>query len=655
MKNTYTKSAETLYELWLQDKSSLIIRFLGKFGREFNYNTFKTRNDIEKVKENLSLLDVKNKRYEYFLKFYEKNLNEKVIKLKTAKKEKLDILEAEVFWRMILNSQFYLGYDFKNIENIDLEKELRSFLGEATNEDIYNLLKKVSDSTTNSYLKIVCKILALPNIVWKELLYRKNIDFQSFESFLRRLKSEQYEAIDIAHKQLFEDKIVPIIFSQDKKIRQFFKKVPSYDKIIDSYYNFSEKYSSKGAMSYDLFNLDFGYGRFPNGISDDTEVVEKDLSRFISIKNHVNDFVVNKRDGGYWYMYKKARSNYVYMPDKEIKLSTHICPGFWYTLMVHLLFWIISPLAFLATLTIVNFEETFSSLTTYGLASFTFIWSILAIIKYLVLKIQSKKLRTKYSQKTKERFIYTYKKILTTLKIIGVIAAVGGLSYAYIVINYLAIRELSDLILIYKAVMIIIVLNYLSIYVLLEKISIGYVSNFKNWPESLKISIALILAYSLFDFIEYSWGPIAIFIYSMIAFTSLFIYLVIKFEKYLDEDNKQYEEFGTIFMYGTNIFAAIIALIIIYSFLMTNMFLAIAILIILSSLLYTARASIVEKFLLISPNAKRLGENLNIDIKSKNFIVKYHSLLSNEYILSLGKVEQKRIISKISDLTKWIN
>lgn len=648
----YTQSATDLYQLWSKDKRSLLIKFLAKFGREFNYGTTEKRNSVKDIKSRIN--EIGNE--EINISFQNVYLTRKEDELKIAKKQKLDILEAEVFWRFFI-APTSNQYNFKNVEsNSNFARAELGILLYNVNTTLkrYEILTEIHDTTDNDYLKIVCKIIALPNVVWQELLYRKNIDFQSFESFLRRLKSDQIKAINIAHKEVFEKKVVPTIFSEDKVLRGLFKKIPTYEDIITEIYRFSQKYSSKGSMSYDLFNLDFGYGRYPNGLSDDTEVIERDLSRFISIKNHVNDFVVNKRDGIYWFMYQKARSNYVYKPNKEVELSTHICPGFWYTLMVHLLFWVISPLALIVGLTSVNIEYSFISIMIYGLASFTLTWSIIALLKYIFINgliplfkyignIDNDFEPPKISKEKIELFGSIAKNVIMTLAVISII-------FIMIAVDIIIVSVLSSFLLTYKAVIITIVLNYLAIYLVKTKyLDRSYVPNIKYWPESLKISLYLITAYSVADFIEYSWGAIAQFMYVSIALGIIIIYSLTLLIEFLEKSERSQKYLYKISNYFTYITLAISAGIMLYALTIINPFLVGSVSLIYLVMLYLLSTEINEALIFISPEVRKLERNLNVNAKSISM-----DFITNTYILSLSDEKQVSVTDKIDELYTWI-
>jgi len=199
---------------------------------------------------------------------------------------------------------------------------------------------KIKLDPDNIYTQTVLNIEWLPTKAWRKILWQENINFESYESCLRRLTAEQHLVIANNAKDFVEAKQVPRIFSWfDKAFRGI-----SYENLLKSNLDYDQRYTSKGTLSYNLLNLDFGFNAYPGRENDDSKIVEFSPLRFLSTKNHEDDFIVNQEDGRYWRLYKSARSNYVYRPEREVKLKTHICPGFWYTLFVHFLFWIASPI-----------------------------------------------------------------------------------------------------------------------------------------------------------------------------------------------------------------------------------------------------------------------------------------------------------------------
>ena len=143
-------------------------------------------------------------------------------------------------------------------------------------------------------------------------------------------------------------------------------------------------------MSYNLLGLDFGFNAYPKGANNDEKVIEISPLKFLSVKNHADDFVVNTETGGkYWWLYRTARSNYAWNSNREISLKTHICPGFWYTIFVHLLFWVISPLAFVSLMGMIT-QKSFHAIPWWTIGMFgipgfiTPLWLLVAMVKRIV-------------------------------------------------------------------------------------------------------------------------------------------------------------------------------------------------------------------------------------------------------------------------------
>lgn len=214
----------------------------------------------------------------------------------------------------------------------------------------------------NTFMTIIAMIESFSTNLWRKILWKCNIDFVSFESFLRRLEEKHVRAIAESY------------ISIEKDI--------DFDKPFDE----EKRYLSKSSWSYNLLGLDFGFNAYPKGEADDIKLVEVNPLRFLSEKDHSDDFVVQQEEGGkYWWLYKKARSNYVWCPNRDVQLKTHICPGFWYTMLVHFIFWFGSPAAclfFIAMLSSGNFHKAL--LAIIPVAAITPLWLLVAGMKALV-------------------------------------------------------------------------------------------------------------------------------------------------------------------------------------------------------------------------------------------------------------------------------
>ncbi len=243
----------------------------------------------------------------------------------------------------------------------------------------------------NQYLEIVAMIEALPVTIWRKLLWRENIDFANYESCLRRLTPKQKEAIQDNYQDLFNDlPVTPRVLKKSwrDRVKVFFN-VISTKKLLAETTEPEKRYLSKGAYAFSLLRLDFGFSLYPKGDNNDSKITNQKWSRFLSVKEHINDFVVNYEDGKYWWLYRTARSNYAFHPKRKVEMKSHVCPGFWATLVLHTMFWIVSPIALAITGTIIIQDGW----TFWGLLPFVFAlpmvsWGLVVMIRIVVKTIK---------------------------------------------------------------------------------------------------------------------------------------------------------------------------------------------------------------------------------------------------------------------------
>jgi len=226
-------------------------------------------------------------------------------------------------------------------------------------EEIFSLMKTETQLMSSPLIKVVAMIETLPASVWRQLLWKENIDFVSFEALLRRLDSKQTAAIVDNYAKLFghwdneenaHSPQIPPVFKKGlrNRLKVFFGRVTT-KKLLREKYDYVKRHQSKGAWAFNLLGLDFGFSLYPKGENNDVKITNQNFTRFLSIKEHINDFIVNQESGKYWWLYRTARSNFAFWPKKKIELKSHICPGFWATFLTHLIFWIVSPLGFVST------------------------------------------------------------------------------------------------------------------------------------------------------------------------------------------------------------------------------------------------------------------------------------------------------------------
>ncbi len=280
----------------------------------------------------------------------------------------------------------------------------------------------------NPLVIVVATIESLPNQLWRKLLWKLNIDFMSFESFLRRLQKSQFEGIVKAYKQLWEEKNIPDIFTK----RDIRRKKITLESLLNCNIESWLRYKSKASWLYNLLGLGFGFNAFPEGIDDDFSPKRVSPLQFLSVKKHSDDFVVDTEEGKYFKMYKTVRSNFVWRPNRTVKLKNHICPGFWYTLIMYTWFWVLSPV--LAGLSVFAWSDIITKTPWYlslGLSlggSLTPIWLLVAVIKLIW--------PNEFLERTQDWFFEhqeSFQGIGHAIKVIVVITifivAIGGVAY----------------------------------------------------------------------------------------------------------------------------------------------------------------------------------------------------------------------------------
>lgn len=293
------------------------------------------------------------------------------------------IVDALSFWKFI---ELFVRFDYEKSQQ------------EAWSERQDKLSQFIHDP--NPLIALVATLESIPTSVWRRILWKANIDFMSFESFLRRIHPEQIVQIRQCYEALYQKREVPQIFSRTERWR----KGITLDKIFSETYYYHERYVSKGAMSYNLADLDIGFNAYPKGVANDYMIYEVSPLRFLSKKNHADDFIVNQEFGKYWWFYRTARSNYVFRPDEEVELNTHICPGFWYTFIVHSIFWIFSPAFYLWT---INALATWKDYYDWWLifpilfGLLTPLWFLAALVKFTAILLTKGAVKQWYEKHSK--------------------------------------------------------------------------------------------------------------------------------------------------------------------------------------------------------------------------------------------------------------
>jgi hypothetical protein len=271
-----------------------------------------------------------------------------------------ETLERKIakFYEAIKNDPSSLSFAYKNdglASDISVAltfwKKSREINIYYLEQDFWRHLMQDAVGHENELIRIIAMTELLPARAWRELLWKENIDFMSLECFLRRLTPEQKEAIRLNYLDYKNGRIPRVMKKGWRNRVKIFFGLMSFKKLSQQKKYEEKRYASKNAWAYNLLGIDFGFSLYPEGEFSDKKITNKSFTRFLSVKEHINDFVVNKENGKYFWMYKTARSNYAFRPGQDVKMRNHVCPGFWATLILHTFFWIISPLALVSALT----------------------------------------------------------------------------------------------------------------------------------------------------------------------------------------------------------------------------------------------------------------------------------------------------------------
>lgn len=208
------------------------------------------------------------------------------------------------------------------------------------------------------YLSAIAALESLPTPVVRRVLWFANIDFQSRESFLRRLTMEQL-AVLVEHALIFDE--ARLVFHPPEYPKP---ELPCFrsgwvNAIAESFHPEKhtrwdatkplgcedERYASKAAIAVNVFGWDLGFKLYHDDVNDVPNSTT--LAGQVLLSSEGEEFSVNTESrGAYAWLYQTLRSNPLWNEHAEIRLRPHVCPGFWATLSVWAVVAIVSPLAF---------------------------------------------------------------------------------------------------------------------------------------------------------------------------------------------------------------------------------------------------------------------------------------------------------------------
>jgi len=239
----------------------------------------------------------------------------------------------------------------------------------------------------NRYIRLVAMIELMPIVLWRRIIWRANIDFVSHESFLRRLQPEHWLAIEANFVDWQNHATPRILTAKEAKILDWQQPGPCERPSVHP----KMRHISKPAWTKNLFSFDFGFNKYPGGDNNDSQILNTADQRRIHSSNNSKDFVVNTEFGRYMRLYRSARSNYVIRPNHDVELKTHICPGYWATILIHLMFWILSPATAIGLLATANSNHlpTWCNIMLLIPAMITPLWLLCAAIKFFFVRVDN--------------------------------------------------------------------------------------------------------------------------------------------------------------------------------------------------------------------------------------------------------------------------
>lgn len=255
------------------------------------------------------------------------------------------------------------------INALILWKFITENLGEDVSWEVRRELLAEHVGSDNKYLATVARLESLPTSIFQRILWEYNLDFMSLESSLRRMTDEQHQSIKDNFDDLFMSKRLPRVLGKLK----CWANMTSVGELLEEPLDEPNRYERKAAMAYDFAYLNIGFNAYPDGVKSDHSDFRKSGRKFVSSKNHEDDFVVNK-NGRYAKLYRTARSNAAWKPGKKVVMNQRVCPGFWFTFIMHGLFWLASPIA--AAILAVLFAKGYN-LSTLGWGIFLYAFALI--------------------------------------------------------------------------------------------------------------------------------------------------------------------------------------------------------------------------------------------------------------------------------------
>jgi len=271
--------------------------------------------------------------------------------------DKDNMFKALALWSVLDKKSRFYDSEWQPTSSYYSHYKVVSDVVKTQRKKIFNqLLVEPKYFADNPYLERTVLFWFLPKAVIRQWLWHENVDFQSRESFLRRMTKEQHESL-VLHHQLLREQYGPDLYEGKvgKSLQSY--NLPCFTKgVVNKLYNFfglkrklDKRRVSKSAIAYDFFGAGLGFALYPNKSSDE-KADQALVKQFHSTNENRGAFVVNQESGLYFWLYKTMFKNDLYSlvpKDEEVVLGSRICPGAWATASFWTFLLVVSPLCLL--------------------------------------------------------------------------------------------------------------------------------------------------------------------------------------------------------------------------------------------------------------------------------------------------------------------
>lgn len=272
--------------------------------------------------------------------------------------QKVQITQAINFFNFVDKELFRTYHDFFKVSS-------RSYL--SYSNDFFDIRRKFLDlfkDNENRYIQIVAISFALPLRAFRSFLYRKNVDCQDIESYLRRMDDEQFNSLYNAYDLFCFDLDLPDYCLKGWK--HVFHN-PSLEEILDEE---NCKESTRFYKNWSFIKENFlgiGYVKYIGVLNDEVRIENSYFSIKDRKKSNIDiggEFFINPI-GFYGISTRKLFGNYLWGDFEEEKIGGWVCPRAWLTFFIYSMLFIASPI-FFTYLNVVNPEfQEFSKLQVW--------------------------------------------------------------------------------------------------------------------------------------------------------------------------------------------------------------------------------------------------------------------------------------------------